>query len=355
MTQSRRATRPTAKRSKHERPVQPRHPIVAIDDRATRLVREVCGLAGRPQLITEVRRNLSRAGVIGAVKRNDTAALYDWMARGMAYQGISDYVAEAYMQEHGSATWHQIEQSLTVQPLCSKLRSYWAFDRCGYNKTSCTCNEPKNLKGCPLPSPTLRNGRLNQSAFSLYFFMRDVAGGDFVNWLDTTIANATSQPGNADAARSALLDRLRYLFGLSNKMLTMILSDLLIGAARDRRHWLEVGASMIVVDTLVHNFLHRTGILQRHGASHLYGPLCYGPNGCADIIRSIARKIDARAFNASFPARFPRFVQHAIWRFCAQQSLDICNGNRIRDDAQCKISWCPVFADCGRVALRAVL
>jgi hypothetical protein len=275
------------------------------------------------------------------------------MARSMAYQGISDYVAHTYMQEHGSATWDQIEQSLMVQPRCSKLQSYWAFHRCGYNKTNLTCNRPEDLEGCPLPLPPLRNGRLNQSAFSLYFFMRDVAGGDFVKWLDTTIANASSEAPSADAARSALLDRLQYLFGLSNKMLTMILSDLMIGAARDRQHWLEVGASMIVVDTLVHNFLHRTGILRRHGASHLYGPLCYGPNGCANIIRRIARQIDARAFNPSFPANFPRFVQHAIWRFCAQQSLDTCNGNRIHDNARCGNSWCPVFADCGRVALRA--
>lgn len=183
--------------------------------------------------------------------------------------------------------------------------------------------------------------------------MRDVAGGDFVKWLDTTIVTVQAATGNVDVTRSALIDRLQHLFGLSNKMLTMIFSDLLIGAASGRRHWLEIGASMIVVDTLVHNFLHRTGILRHHGASHLYGPLCYGANGCANIVRSIAREIDARAFNPAFPAHFPRFVQHAIWRFCAQQSLDICNGNRIRDSARCGNSWCPVSGDCGRVALRA--
>jgi hypothetical protein len=35
---------------------------------------------------------------------------------------------------------------------------------------------------------------------------------------------------------------------------------------------------MIAVDTLVHNFLHRTGILHRLDASHAYGPACY--HGC---------------------------------------------------------------------------
>jgi len=350
--QSRASTRRNTKPSHRGAPAQFSSEANTIDDRAMRLVRDVCDLAGRRRLITDVRGDLERAGVLEAVRRHDTAGIYDWMVRGMAYQGISDYVAHTYMEEHGSVTWDEIQQSLTGPPRCHKLRSYWAFHGCGYSKTNCSCNEPKNLESCPLPLPMLRNGRLNQSAFSLYLFIRDVAGGDFVKWLDTTIATVQRDTGNVDATRSTLLGRLQYLFGLSNKMLTMILSDLLIGAANGRRHWLEVGASMIVVDTLVHNFLVRTGILRRHGASHLYGPLCYGPNGCAEIIRSIAHRIDARAFNASFPASFPRFVQHAIWRFCAQQSLDICNGNRIRDTARCEISWCPVFADCGRVALR---
>ena len=139
--------------------VRPGSEAVTIDGRATRLVREVCGLAGRRQLIAEVRRNLGRAGVLEAVRAHDTAALFDWMSRGMAYQGISDYVADAYMQEHGTVTWHEIQQSLTSPPHCHKLTSYWAFHRCGYNKTNCTCNEPQNLADCPLPLPTLRNGR----------------------------------------------------------------------------------------------------------------------------------------------------------------------------------------------------
>ena len=34
---------------------------------------------------------------------------------------------------------------------------------------------------------------------------------------------------------------------------------------------------MIAVDTLVHNFLHRTGILRRFRADHAYGLACYQP------------------------------------------------------------------------------
>ena len=32
---------------------------------------------------------------------------------------------------------------------------------------------------------------------------------------------------------------------------------------------------MIAIDTLVHNFLHRTGILPRFNANHVYGAACY--------------------------------------------------------------------------------
>jgi len=82
---------------------------------------------------------------------------------------------------------------------------------------------------------------------------------------------------------------------------------------------------MIAVDTLVHNFLHRTGILHRLHGSHRYGPGCYRPSGCADIIEQVAGRIDAREFNPEFPATFPRFVQRAIWFYCAQSGLDVCN------------------------------
>src|SRR5438045_688809 len=152
--------------------------------------------------------------------------------------------------------------------------------------------------------------------------MRDIADRDFVGWLSSTLDSAQRETHDIDLTRQALLDRLQHLFGVSSKMLTMIFSDLLIGGAHGRPLWLEVGAGMIVVDTLVHNFLHRTGILHRHDADHAYGPHCYGTNGCADIIRRMSNQLDARQFNPSFPADFPRFIHPAICRYCPQTGLD---------------------------------
>ena len=67
--------------------------------------------------------------------------------------------------------------------------------------------------------------------------------------------------------RDALIAPLREIYGVSDKVLTMALSSVLLGAPKKLRLWREVGASMIAIDTLVHNFLHRTGILHRFDAA----------------------------------------------------------------------------------------
>jgi hypothetical protein len=59
----------------------------------------------------------------------------------------------------------------------------------------------------------------------------------------------------------------------------------------------------------VHNWLCRTGVINRHGEPHTYGDHCYGPGGCAEVIEQLAMQIDARQFNPQLPAAFPRFVQ----------------------------------------------
>src|SRR4051812_47513225 len=141
-SQSRKPTRKS--RGQRRTPSTTRPTGVGIDDRATDLVWQVCSLAGRPNLIRDVRKDLSREGILGALRLHDTPLLYNWMVRGVAFQGISDYVAYTYMDQHGSATWDQIEESLASQPSCSKLGSYWQFHRCGYDKTSRTCNAPSH-------------------------------------------------------------------------------------------------------------------------------------------------------------------------------------------------------------------
>ena len=211
---------------------------------------------------------------------------------------------------------------------------------------------PQNIRRCPLPRHDLRNGNLNRAAYSLYLFMRDAAGGDLVNWIDRRLVRASSQDGNrARNLSSALIEPLNNVFGVSDKLWSMCLSALLLAGDPGRSLWVEAGAGMIVIDSLVHNWMHRTGILGRLSADHLYGPGCYGPRGCAEIIEAVAPAIDARDYNPAFPAGFPRFVQNAIWRFCAGIEMNRCNGNQINDLDRCQDWDCPVFGHCARVSL----
>jgi hypothetical protein len=50
---------------------------------------------------------------------------------------------------------------------------------------------------------------------------------------------------------------------------------------------------------------------------------------------------------------FPRFVQHAIWRYCAADGLNLCNGNRINDRERCQTNYCHLFEICGRKPLKS--
>jgi hypothetical protein len=325
---------------------------------AVDLVRRVCQLAGPPSFVSDLRAELRREGVLAAVEAHDTAKLFDWLFVMLSFQGIADRVAAGFIAEHGSVTWSAIERDLAQAPSCPKLAGYWRFYDCRFHKGSQTCAEPEHIETCPLPRHHLRNGTLNQAAFSLFLFIRDAADGDLVAWIDEQLAQSPTSSCAARRAalrRHALLEPLRHVYGVSDKVLAVALSALLIGAGGKRRRWFEVGTSFVAIDSLVHNFLHRSGILQRFAADHLYGSGCYAPGGCADILDEIARHIDAKAFNPTFPAVFPRFVQIAIWRYCAKSGFDICNGNRIDDRERCANLHCRLHSRCDRVALHAIV
>ncbi|WP_131194563.1 hypothetical protein [Lichenihabitans psoromatis] len=302
-----------------------------------------------------MRRDFARSGLSKAVARHDTPALFDWLIRILSLQGVSDAIAWRYIDQHGSVSFSDLETTLAAAPSCPKLTSYWHFDACRFTKQTFLCSEPSHIEACPLPYHDLRNGRLNQTAYSLFLFVRDVCGGDLVGWIDARLAAADQleAPNHRARMRQALLEPLTCVYGISFKVLSMALADLLLAGDPGRKRWIETGASMIAIDTLVHNWLHRTGCLQALGAEHAYGPGCYGPEGCSAIIEAAAYAIDARQFYPEGPAIFPRLVQKAIWLFCTEGGLDVCNGNRIDDRFACGQVSCPLFSRCDRVPLKA--
>jgi hypothetical protein len=195
-------------------------------DYAVDMVHAVCRLAGSPSFVNDLQTELKQYGLVEAVDRHDTARLFDWLAAALSFQGISDRIAHEYMVRYGRPTWNDIAGSLTTAPPCPKLAGYWRFYNCRYHKGSGTCSEPEHLPDCPLPTHRLRNGRLNQTAYGLFLFIRDVAAGDLVGWIDARLAEADepNAPDRLARLRRALLSPLREVYGVSDKVLSVTLS-----------------------------------------------------------------------------------------------------------------------------------
>jgi hypothetical protein len=328
------------------------HQHASASRHASRIIERVVGLATAPELLVRSRRTSDAQALRRAFRNHDTETLFDALICNFAFQGISNRVASDYLDRHGQLRYRDLAADLGRNPTCPKLQSYWSFHRCGYHKTDHTCSDPIHIDRCPLPGYPQRNGRLNQTGYALVLFTRDIAGGDLAGWIKGQIGR--TGPITADRLardRAALLQPLRNLYGVADKILSMVLSDLLMTVGPVGGRLFQVGASMIVVDTLVHNFLHRTGVLKRSRAEHAFGAGCYQPGGCADIIRAAAETIDARPYGAGFPRSFPRLVQHAIWRYCAEEAVNICNGNRIADRDRCQNWQCQLRPHCARIAL----
>ncbi|WP_237481875.1 hypothetical protein [Lichenibacterium dinghuense] len=157
------------------------------------------------EFVEEIASRLAAAGIQDAVARRDPAPIYDWLMTLVALQGISDDVAFGWDERHGGVAWTEVDGALRARPSCPRLQSYWHFHACGYRKGTGACAEPGHLPRCPLPRLTLRKGGLNQSAFHLALFIRDVCGGDLVGWLDARLAGA--DPGRGAPGRAAALGR----------------------------------------------------------------------------------------------------------------------------------------------------
>ena len=64
--------------------------------RAIRLLGRICQIAGASNIIDDARVGLARHGVIAAVQRYDTPAIFDWLIDALSYQGVSNSIAAAY-------------------------------------------------------------------------------------------------------------------------------------------------------------------------------------------------------------------------------------------------------------------
>ena len=154
------------------------------------LVLEICRHTVDQDYLLARQQRAQWNGMAEAVRTGDTPFLFAWLVEVFSYQGIADARALAYMDAHGRLTHGDVARGLEQGPACPKLTTYWHHAGCGYTKTARTCAEPDLLPGCPLPQHDLRNGRLNQMAYALFLFIRDVCDGDLVGWIDDRLSEA---------------------------------------------------------------------------------------------------------------------------------------------------------------------
>ena len=322
-------------------------------DHALAVLGPVLALAP-PDYLGDLRQRLKAEGIVAAVTTRRSDVLFDWLTPQLALQGISDHSAFTYARSRPAVTFADIAVDLTATPPCPRLRAYWVFADCGYRKSAATCAEPDLLKACSLPCHDLRKGALNVAVHGLFLMIRDVFDGDIVGWIDNRLAQAdpgVGVAGRTRAMRASILDPLCEIAGTGPKLWGMVISTMLLGGDPDRERWVSTGASFVAVDSLVHAWLHRTGIARRAGREHPYGPACYAPGGCAEMIEEMAIEIDVSRYGLDLPQPFPRWVQWAIWHFCAASGWAICNGRQIDDRERCDQRLCPCFRTCDRIAI----
>ena len=85
------------------------------------LVTTICGLAGPPNYLADLRTLARKNGLIRAVQVHDSPALFEWFVSAASFQGISDSVAAGYMERHGRARWKDLQDALAAGPSCPKL------------------------------------------------------------------------------------------------------------------------------------------------------------------------------------------------------------------------------------------
>ena len=92
-------------------------------DHAVRVIYRICCLAGSASLIDKIRADLHAEGVRAAMRKRDTAPVFDWLMSALSYQGIADQIAYDYMEQHGYVQWGDITEKLAQGTTCPKLKS----------------------------------------------------------------------------------------------------------------------------------------------------------------------------------------------------------------------------------------
>jgi hypothetical protein len=147
---SRTATRRKVSPPRQGRPNPDRAKTSAIDH-AVRVVHSVCCLAGAASLIDDIRADQRAEGMPTAIRRHDTATLFDWLISALSYQGISDQVAADYMERHGRPRWTDVDAKVAACPTCQNSKATGIFTVAGTTRSAGHVQSP--ITSIPVPCP----------------------------------------------------------------------------------------------------------------------------------------------------------------------------------------------------------
>jgi hypothetical protein len=111
---------------------------------------------------------------------------------------------------------------------------------------------------CPVPHLDMKKGVLNQMAFSLFFFLRDVCRGDFYRFVQNQFGDRPLPERELGERIQGFIDQVSRIKNVGPKLVDMVFSHIFFTQAPgwDYR---AIGVRMVAIDTLVHNFLAKTG------------------------------------------------------------------------------------------------
>ena len=257
------------------------------------------------------------------------AKLYKCLVESFIMVGGSDQSNQGYYdRQKVKPTYYGIQKAIR-NAACPKLASFEAYQDCGYRKMAKTCNNPDLIASCPVPHLDMKRGGLTQMAFSLFFFLRDVCRGDFYRFVKDQFGDGNLPEGELTDRIQGFIDQLSRIHNVGPKLVDMVFSHIFFTQAPGWDYQ-AIGVRMVAIDTLVHNFMAKTGTLDSYGQPHKYGPKCHSQAGCVGVIEEIAKDLDCRKYHPSYPAYFPRLIQVYIWAYCAMNGENICNGNKCK-------------------------
>jgi len=256
------------------------------------------------------------------IREGDSKEIFKSLILYGQFQGIADKNAFSYLERHSSineiADFDTLKEGVKDSP-CPALKSFSAFRNCDYKKSEHNCRYGREF-GCILKELDCRKGSINIMIGSAFLFLKEYYQESMVNFI--------KEGAKHEDKKFFYTRELLKIRNIGPQTASLFLTDLFNPFFFGYKVKGIDHNDFIVIDTLVHNFFHRTGILKALGREHNYNSeFCHTEEYCKGIILEIAQKVDIRDLleDDNFQAFEPRLIQLCIWLQCADEGRK-CGG-----------------------------